>query len=157
ETGGGLVEEQQLRIADERAADRQPLLLPARELADPACPLRLELDEAQHLVDRAPARVERSKKRQGLGDRELLAQLRLLQLDSEARAKRAVAALAPSLAEHLDVAFVGQRESLENLDRGRLAGAVGTEQAEALAPAHVEIEPRDCHDVSVAFHETAAA
>jgi hypothetical protein len=55
------VEEQQVRIADECAGDRQPLLLTARELDHPARTLALEFDEGEQLVDRLAAIVERTE------------------------------------------------------------------------------------------------
>ena len=45
EPGGRLVEEEQLRVADQRAGQRQPLLLAAGELADPRVALLLELHQ----------------------------------------------------------------------------------------------------------------
>ena len=44
----------------------------------------------------------------------------------------------PLDAEHLDVTAVALAVALEDLDRRRLAGAVGTEQAEHLAGADLE-------------------
>ena len=44
-----LVEKQQIRIADERAGERQPLLLPSGERADPGVALLVELDEPNDL------------------------------------------------------------------------------------------------------------
>ena len=83
EAGGRLVEEQQVGIAGQRARHRQPLLLPARQLADPAVPLALELDEPQQLGHVAAAPVERAEQPQRLLDRQLVGQLRFLQLDAE--------------------------------------------------------------------------
>ena len=48
EAGRRLVEKQQLRIADERARERQPLLLSARQRSDASRPLLLELHERDH-------------------------------------------------------------------------------------------------------------
>ena len=45
EPGRRLVEEEQLGVADQRAGEREPLLLPARELADPRPRLLVELDQ----------------------------------------------------------------------------------------------------------------
>ena len=45
EPGRRLVEEQEVGIADERAGEREPLLLSPRQRADPRVALFLELDE----------------------------------------------------------------------------------------------------------------
>jgi hypothetical protein len=45
------------------------------------------------------------------------------------------------LAEHLDLAGVGVTEALEDLDRGRLTGPVGSEEGKDLAAADLEVDP----------------
>ena len=59
EPGRRLVEEQQLRIADQRAGEREPLLLAARQRADARAPLLLELHEPDDVLGRR-AFVDRS-------------------------------------------------------------------------------------------------
>ena len=61
----------------------------------------------------------------------------------------------PAQAEHLDLAGVGLGQALADLDRRRLAGAVGPEQAEALAGADLEVEAVDRDDVFVGFSQVA--
>ena len=78
--------------------------------------------------------------------------MRLLQRDAEARAQPGLVG-GPAAAEHLHVAGGGLVEPLEDLDGGGLAGAVGAEQAEALAAAHDEVEAVDGDDVAVALDE----
>jgi hypothetical protein len=46
---------------------------------------------------------------------------------------------------------VGFTEALEDLDRGRLAGLVGSEQGEHLAPSHREIDPVEYRSPAVAL------
>ena len=58
EAGRRLVEEQQLRVADQGARDRQPLPLPAGELDDVGPGLLLQRDAGDRLVRVEPARVE---------------------------------------------------------------------------------------------------
>ena len=55
EAGGRLVEEEELRVADERDAEVEPALLPARQRLHPRARLLLETDERDHLVDVARA------------------------------------------------------------------------------------------------------
>ena len=82
-------------------------------------------------------------------------QLRLLELDAEPLPERLVVG-SPSAAEHLDVARVRLEQPLEDLDGRRLAGAVRTEQAEALARPHLEVQAGDGDDVAVALLQPAA-
>ena len=58
EAGGGLVEEDQLGVADERQREVQAPQLPARELAAAHVGLLLQPREREHLLDVARMRVE---------------------------------------------------------------------------------------------------
>jgi len=83
----------------------------------------------------------------------------LLQTAAHTRALRAVVSEGAgqrSLAEHLDIAGISGRQAFEDLDGGGLAGAVGPQQAEALAATHLEIEARHGHDVGEALDEAVA-
>src|SRR6188474_185793 len=83
EAGGRLVEEQQIRIAGDRARKRETLLLATRELADTAGSLALQLDDPNQLVDRPPARVKGAKQAERLLHRQLVPELCFLKLDAE--------------------------------------------------------------------------
>ena len=63
----------------------------------------------------------------------------------------------PPHPEHLDVAGIARREAFADLDRRRLAGAVGPEQPEALAGRNLEIEAAYGNDVVVGLSKTANA
>src|SRR5206468_2916980 len=139
EPRGRLIEEQELRIADERAGHGEPLLLSAGQRAHAAVALLGELHERDDLVDHPTARVETSKQLQGFRDGQLLRELRILKLDAKTLAQRALVRL-PAHTEHFHVAGVRVEQPLADLDRRRLAGAIRTEKAEAFAGAHVEIE-----------------
>ena len=58
-------------------------------------------------------------------------------------------------AEHLELALVGDHLRGERLHRRRLAGAVGPEQADALAERDLEVEPVDGGDRPEALDEPA--
>ena len=97
----------------------------------------------------APARIERAEEVERLVDRELLGEARLLERDAEA-APAAPARAFPSAARGSRTSPAsGTRQPLEDLDGRRLAGAVGAEQAEALAGADLEVEPVDGAHVAV--------
>src|SRR6185436_9394224 len=81
ESGGRLVEKQQLRIPDERAGDGEPLLLSAGQSADAGQSLLAELDLIDDLANVACLTVEALEKRERLVDGELLGELGILELD----------------------------------------------------------------------------
>src|SRR5258705_1572796 len=154
----GLVEEQQLGLAHERARHREPLLLPAGQGHDARVALLVELDEGEHLCDGVRLPVERSKQREDFTHGDLVGELRFLQLNAEPLAQGAPrGAVAPRRPQNLDVAGVGRREALEDLDRGGLPGAVRPEQPEALAGRDRQVETRDRHDITEALGQRAAA
>ena len=140
-------------LAGERARDREPLFLPSRKGADAAAPLALERDDLQQLTNLAAASVEGPKQAQHLFDGQLVAELCLLQMDAEPFPQLALARR-PCESENLDVAPVRREEALEDLDRRRLAGAVRTEEPEALAAPDVQRQTGHGDDVTVAFLET---
>ena len=61
------------------------------------------------------------------------------------------------VAEHLELALVGDRLRREQPHRRRLARAVRAEQADARAGGHVEVEPVDGGDRPVALDDAAQA
>ena len=139
---GGLVEEHDLGLADQRQGQRQPLLLAARRGAGPACrptgrrPTRSRSTSGLLVVGvvggEQPQRLQRPDPgvqaallehhpdagRQGRSGRGA----------GRARAPRAVPASGAAVA-------------LQDLHRRRLAGAVGAEQPEHLAPVDGERQP----------------
>src|SRR5262249_1186619 len=127
EARGGLIEEEQLGIADERAGHREPLLLPAGELPVAGALLVLERDLPEQIVEVPPSGVERSEQRERLAHRELPLEASLLERDPEPRAQGAPC-VGPALAEDLDSAVRGSEEAFEDLDGGGLAGAVRAEE-----------------------------
>src|SRR5438105_674784 len=144
------VEKQQVGVAGQRAGDRETLLLAARQLPYPAAALRFQLHDPQQLVERAAAMIERPEQAQRLFDRQLVPQLRLLQLDAEALPQLAMVLL-PREAEDLDLAGVRFEQPLENFDRRRLSGTIRPEQAEALTAVDDERQSVDGDDIIVPF------
>ena len=63
--------------------------------------------------------------------------------------RSAAGALPGSNPSTLTVAPRALAVALEDLDGGRLAGAVGPEQAEHLAAAHLELDPANCFEVPI--------
>src|SRR5262249_16003757 len=143
----------QVRIADDGAGEREPLLLPARQLADSRRSLFVQLHEPNRFVDRASLRVEAAEHAHRFFDGELVGELRLLTLNAQALAQLVLVARPPQT-EELDAAGVGGEKTLADLDRRRLAGTVGAEQAETLASGDREIESIHGFDVAVVLAQT---
>ena len=100
--------------------------------------------------------IEAGEQVQGFADRQLLREARLLQRDAQPLAQLALVAL-PRHAEDFDLARGRLQQAFENLDGGGLAGAVRSEQAEALAGLDGEIEPAHGFDLAVVGLRQAAA
>jgi hypothetical protein len=89
----------------------------------------------------AAARVEAAEQPQGLGHGELVGELRVLQLNAEPLAQRAGVGR-PREPEDLDLPFIRGGQPLADFNGGRLAGAVGSQQAETDAARHIQIDAR---------------
>ena len=96
--------------------------------------------ERQHLVDLARRRVQRGEVLDRLGDGQMRVGAAALQHDADARAqlRRAVPGV---VTQHGHGPAIARAVALEHLDGGRLAGPVGPQQAEDLAPRDGEIDP----------------
>src|SRR5262249_44742337 len=57
-----------------------------------------------------------------------------------------VVVVAPAQAEYFHVAGGGVEKSLDDFERGGLAGPVGAKQPEALAGEHIQVEATNCFD-----------
>src|SRR5262245_45151755 len=99
--------------------------------------------------------VEGTEQSNRLFHRELVGELRLLQLHPESLPQFAVMA-APGEAENLHISRIRFEQTLENFDRGRLACAVGTEQTETFAASDLERQTIDSHDIAVSLDQIAA-
>ena len=77
-----------------------------------------------------------------------------LELNAESLTERPCVVL-PREPKELDAAGIGREQPFANLDRRRLAGAVGAEQAEALPRCHGQVEAVDRANVSVILAELA--
>src|SRR3989449_9573055 len=74
---------------DERARHRESLLLAAREFTHPRGALLLEPDQAEHLLHGVRGPIKTAEQPYGLFDRELVGELRILQLNPQALAQGA--------------------------------------------------------------------
>jgi hypothetical protein len=84
------VEKEQVRVAHDRAGDGEPLLLATRKRRDAGVPLLLELHHGNHILHGAAPLVETAEEADGFADRQLVGELRFLQLHAESLAKSAL-------------------------------------------------------------------
>src|SRR5215218_851508 len=132
EAGRRLVEEDQLGVADQREREVQAAQLTARQRARVRICLRGQPGEVEHLVDVARGGVEARPVRDRLAHRDVAVHAGALQDDAHALAQLA-GALVGVVAENRHDPARAAAVALEDLDRRRLAGAVGPEEAEHLA------------------------
>ena len=140
EAGRRLVEEDELRVADQRERDVEPAPLAARELRRERVRLLVEPDERDRLVDVARFAVVAGVELEALAHGQPRLGARLLQDGADAVAPGGVAVRRVD-AEHADLAVGARAEALEDLDRRRLAGAVRPEEGEDLAALDLEVDP----------------
>jgi hypothetical protein len=122
--------------------------LAARELLAERVRLLLQADERDRLRDLPRLCVVAGVKLKTLTDGQARLRLRLLQHRADPVPPGGVA-VGRIDAEDADLALAARPESLQNLHRRRLTGAVGTEERKDLAPIHLEINP--CHGVQPAI------
>ena len=154
ESGRGLVEEQQIRVADQGDRDVQPPLLSAGQLQHPGVPLLLQAHQLDHLVHRPRPRVVPGVHRDGLRYGEVAVHAAGLQDDPD------LALQLPPLpggvvAEDLHRAAVAGPVALEDLDRGGLPGPVRAEQREDLPALDAQVDPLDRVHVAVGLGQAA--
>jgi len=130
-TGGGLVQEQQLRIPGQGDRHVEASLLAAGKLQHPRVAFGRQPDEFDYLVDRPRVRVVAAVHRDRLGHGEVRVDAARLQHDANANLQ-VVPASAGVVAEHRDIAPVTLAVALQDLHGGGLAGTVRSEQREDL-------------------------
>ena len=154
EAGGRLVEEDQLGVADQRQREVQSPQLPAGEPPAAHVGLLAQARELQHLLHLARVRVEARPVAQRLARGDVAVDAARLQHDPDppAQLDRAARGVVP---EHRHLAAVARAVPLEDLHRRGLAGAVGPEQPEHLAAAHLDVDPAHGLVLAVALVQVA--
>jgi hypothetical protein len=161
EAGGRLVEQQQVGVVDERAAEREAPLHSARELARPGAGLRLQRSEIEQLghalVDQRAREAE-----VGAVDAQVLGAgevgIEAVELGDDADPLLGLANLRGQRhAERLDRSAVGAGEAEADADRRRLAGAVRADHAETFARHDLEREVVDDGGVAVLLRQVGDA
>src|SRR5580700_306069 len=156
ESGGGLIQEKKIGIADERARQREALLLAAGKIAHAGVLLFFELYECDGF-SRARALAEKAAEQtQRFENGEFLGELRILQLNAEALAEL-IGVGVPVQAEQFNFSGIRSGEAFADFHCGGFAGAIGAEQAEAFAGANLEVEAVDSDHVLISLLKTGDA
>jgi hypothetical protein len=108
------------------------------------------------MVDFAATPVEAAKEANGLLDRELVRELRFLQLDPQPLAQGIIASASPSPAKHLYNSVVGKRQALKHFYSRSFACAVWAKQPKAFAAPDLEIQAVDGGNVVEPLYQTLA-
>ena len=156
EAGGRLVEEDQLGVADQGEAEVEPASLAAGEARRLLVVLAGEADERDRLGHGARVAVVAGVELERLSDGEAGVGCGLLQDDPDPVAPGACS-FGRVDAEHGHVSFGSGSEAFEDLDGGRLAGAVRAEEGEDLAALDFEVDPAHGVGVGVALAQSVHA
>jgi hypothetical protein len=135
-----LVEEDELRVADQREGEVETAQLPARQRAYALVATSFEPHEFDDLFGRSRPGVVAGEDLEDLAHREQVVDGGRLEHDSDACTKRRPGP-ARVVAEDAHVAGISPPVALEDLDGRRLPGAVRAEEREDLAGLHSEGDP----------------
>ncbi len=149
ESGGGLIQEQDGRIIDQRHPQQQALQLAAGELLVVALEQFLQRAQADDFLHAQAVVIQAAKQFQRLAYRQEVLQGGLLEQDAGLGTETFAQRGAPIA----HAARRGRQDSLHDLDGGGLAGAIGSEQAEAAAFAHAEGQSVDGDRAAVMHHQ----
>ena len=152
ETGGGFVEEQQLRIVEQSQREGETLLLAAGELSVERVALLPEREALQQSVAIHGLRVKIAKEFDSFADFDFFLQIR--RLEAHADAILELLALRTGIeSKDGDIASRARPQTFEDLYRGRLTRAIRAEKPKHLAGAHFKIDALDGLEIAVVFCE----
>src|SRR5216684_2458552 len=152
EAGGGLIEEEDFGIVDERHGEGQALLLAARKLAVEGVSFLFEAEALEQFVRFAATFVKASEKPQSFYYAELVGERSGLQCGADLVFQRRGITLRIEAANGNSPA-VKIAQAFENLDGGCFSGAIRPEQTENLAFFHTKADTANGFDVTVPFDE----
>ncbi len=150
-----LVHQQQLRLVDQRAGQRDALLLAAGQLAGPPLGEAVELHQAQGIERRVASTSalarRRTREREGhvLGDAHVREQGVALEHHADVALVRRQAGHRAAVEQDLAAGRV--LEAGDHVERRGLARAGGAEEGQELALAHVERHVMDGGEVAIAL------
>jgi hypothetical protein len=157
EARGRLVEQHHLGLVDQGPGDRQPPFHAARQRLDPAVGPLGQLHEVEQLVGPLPGHLagdaeEAGVRREVLPDRQLDVEVVELRADTELGAD--AGAVVPRVhPQDLQLAAGRWGHTPDHAHGRALAGTVGPEEPERLAPPHVDVDPVDRREVAEPLHQ----
>ena len=157
DAGGRLVENQELRLVNERARERQPPLLSPRDLRVFAVRVRRQSKPVEQHVGAlgdglSVQTIVARGKDEHVAQREIAIEIELLRRESDEPARLAPLALVV-VAEDANAAAARAGQTDDRVDRGRLTGAVRSQKAEELAGADAQRDAVDRYDAAIALNE----
>ena len=156
EASGRLVQEDELRVADEGEGEIEPAPLAARQPGAECARLAGQADEGESVVDIPRRAVEPGVHGQALPDGQAGLGLRLLQ-DHAHPVPPGAARRGRVVPQDRNPSICALPEAFQDLNRRGLARAVRAEEGEDLSPSHREIDARDCLVAAVALNQAAHA
>ena len=156
ETGRRLVEQEQLRVAQQRRRDAEPLLHPVRVAADAILRTVAQVDRVEHLLDarRRHAAVEIAEQAQVPAGGEIRIEPRALD-EPRNPVEGPRAHLQGIAAEQQRAPRGGTDQTEQHAQRGGLARAVRSKVAEHVAALDRQVDAVDRRDLAVSLDETA--
>mmetsp|Transcript_20438 Transcript_20438/g.48717 ORF Transcript_20438/g.48717 Transcript_20438/m.48717 type:complete len:313 (+) Transcript_20438:1186-2124(+) len=163
EVASGFVRQHQARAVHQRAGDRHPLQLPARQLARHPCRQPAKVDRFQHGRHAAVVALAQQPQRQGdvVGHAEVGQQMEGLEDEAQVAAAQRGAGLVVQRAEGLpgqrDVAGVGLVQPGQAVQQRGLAAAGFAQQRDDLAGGEVQVDAGEDGRVAVGLGQPAGA
>ncbi len=140
--GGGLIENQERGVANDPQPDVEPPLLTAGQGLDLRVGLLSQADQVDYLTHPPRRRVEACASLKHLANRQERLHREFLEHDTELTTQSLAGATVAGIdSQHPHLARVAAAKTLENLDRGRLARAIGTQQREHLPGLNLKAHP----------------
>jgi hypothetical protein len=138
--GRRLIEEHQLRVADQRQGDVEATELPAGERSRACVALLCQTDELDRLSRRARMEVVAGVELDELSDRQLGGHRAGLQHQTDPRAPAAIGG-GRVLAQHAHLTGIARAIPLQNLNRRGLPSPIGPEEGEHLPSGDLKVDP----------------
>ena len=139
ESGGGLVEKEDTRIADQCGGDGKALLLAAGKLANPSVGLLSQFEFLKNVGGWARFGVETGEELDGFAHSQLFGQARLLKGDANPLAQLTFV-FVPSVAKNAHFSSGRGEQAFEDFDGRGLPCSVRTEESEALASVDLQAQ-----------------
>ncbi len=154
ESGGGFVEEQELRFIDQSEREGEALLLAAGQGRVGGIFFFLKLQAFQQRFAVSVAGIKRCEKIERFTHGDLVGKIRRLQTNADAILQFLLLAVGIEI-KNFHVPGGARSQTLQDFERGGFARAVRSEEAEDFSRSHFEIDAFDCFQGVVGFAKSA--